>query len=82
MTLGSGFSAQHDFMDHDSHIDCSRVRSFMTDDVVADLMTRPEWVLGDAADSCRHDISAGLKASHTLSATDVERLCNSLATRG
>jgi hypothetical protein len=82
MTLGSGFSAQHDFMDHDSHIDCSRVRSFMTDDVVADLMTRPEWVLGDAADSCRHDISAGLKASHTLSATDVEWLCNSLATRG
>ncbi len=75
-------SAQHDFMDHDSHIDCSRVRSFLTDDVVADLTSRPEWILGDATDSCRHDISAGLKVSQTLSAMDVERLCNSLSTRG
>lgn len=74
-------AAQHDFMDHDSHIDCSRVRAFLTDEVIADLMTRPEWILGNAVDSCCQDITAGLKASETLSAAEVERLCDSLATR-
>lgn len=43
-------AAEHDFMDHDSYIDCSRVRAFMTEEVIADLMTRPDWILGDAAD--------------------------------
>jgi hypothetical protein len=75
-------AAEHEFMDHDSHIDCSRVRSFLTDEVIADLMTRPEWILGDATISCRADITAGLKASETLSNAEVERLCDSLATRG
>jgi hypothetical protein len=70
--------AHHDFMDHDSHIDCSRVRSFLTDEVVADLMTRPEWILGDASGTCRVDIMAGIKASKTLSVAEVERICESL----
>jgi hypothetical protein len=70
--------AQHDFMDHDSHIDCSRVRSFLTDEVIADLMTRPEWILGDASDACRVGIMAGIKASETLSVAEVESICSSL----
>jgi hypothetical protein len=75
-------AVQHEFMDHDSHVDCSRIRSFLTEEVLADLMSRPEWILGDAADSCCEDISAGIKASETLSVAEVERICSSLSNRG
>lgn len=74
--------SQHDFMDHDSHIDCSRVRSFLTDEVVADLMSRPEWILGDASEECRLDIMAGIKATETLSVAEVEKICVGLASYG
>ena len=73
--------AHHDFLDHDSQIDCSRVRSFLTEEVLADLMTRPEWILGDASDSCCDDIAAGIKSSNTLSSSEVERICDSLKSR-
>lgn len=69
---------QHEFMDHDSHIDCSRVRSFLTEEVIADLMSRPEWILGDASDNCRKAILAGIKASETLAVAEVERICAAL----
>jgi hypothetical protein len=70
--------AQHEFMDHDSHIDCSRVRSFLTDEIVADLLSRPEWVLGNASENCRRDIMAGIKATETLSVAEVEKICAAL----
>ena len=65
-------------MDHDSYIDCSRIRSFLTDEVVADLMSRPEWILGNANGSCCTDIMAGIKASETLSVAEVEKICSAL----
>jgi hypothetical protein len=73
--------AQHSFMDHDSHIDCSRVRSFLTEEVISDLMSRPEWFLGDASDGCCGEIMSGIKASETLSVADVEKICGALASR-
>jgi hypothetical protein len=74
-------SAHHGFMDHDSHVDCSRTRAFLTDEVVADLKARPEWILGDASDKCCADIVAALKASPTISVADVQAISNSMATR-
>lgn len=74
-------AVEHLFMDHDSFIDCSRVRSFMTEEVVADLMSRPEWMLGEATDRCCADIAAGLKASETLSVVEVTSICGALADR-
>src|SRR5690349_122232 len=71
-------AAGHPFMDHDSHIDCSRVRSFLTEEVIADLMSRPEWILGNATDGCCDDIAAALKASETLSLAEVDSYCASL----
>jgi hypothetical protein len=71
--------AQHDFMDHDSYIDCSRVRSFLTDEILADLMSRPEWILGDASETCRSDIMAAIKATETLSVAEVEKICAAMA---
>ena len=66
-------------MDHDSHIDCSRVRAFLTEEILSDLMSRPEWILGEASESCRADILAGIKATETLSVAEVEKICTALA---
>ncbi len=74
-------ASQHGFMDHDSHVDCSRIRSFLTEEVIADLLSRPEWILGDATDTCCRDIAAGLKAAETLSVAEVETICASLDSR-
>jgi hypothetical protein len=75
-------ASDHGFMDHDSHIDCSRMRSFLTEEVVADLSSRPEWILGDATDACCVEVMAGLKASETLALSEVEKVCQSLDSRG
>ena len=74
-------AGQHEFMSYDSHVDCSRVRSFLTADVVADLMARPEWILGDASEACCSGIASGVRSSETLSPSEIERLCRSLESR-
>lgn len=70
--------AEHAFMDHDSHIDCSRVRSFLTDEVIADLMARPEWILGDVSASCTEAIMTGINSTETLSVAEIEKICFAL----
>jgi hypothetical protein len=72
---------EHDFMNHDSHIDCSRLRAFLTEDVIADLMARPEWILGDASGDCCSAVIEGIRKSETLSVAEIEKLCVALQAR-
>ena len=72
-------SATHRFMQHDSHVDCSRARHFATAEVVEELMTKPDWVLGQITSDLRDDIIGAIKFSETISAADVALLCESLA---
>lgn len=72
-------SSTHIFMPHDSHVDCSRPRQFATSDVVLDLMSKPDWVLGQITTDLRDEIVAAIKFSETISSADVELLCQSLA---
>lgn len=71
-------AGEHPFMDHDSHVDCSRTRIYRTDDVVRDLANRPEWILGRVSPALTAGIVAALKFSPTLSAAEVELLLLSL----
>jgi hypothetical protein len=70
--------ADHTFMRHDSHIDCSRTRTYATREVVSELVAQPDWVLGSISDMLRADILAAIKFSPVLSANDVAQLCLSL----
>jgi hypothetical protein len=70
--------ADHPFMSHDSHIDCSRTRTYSTREVVRELVAQPDWVLGSISDMLRTDIVAAIKFSPTLSASEVAQLCLSL----
>ena len=70
----------HSFMQHDSHVDCSRTHRFATVDVVADLSSKTDWVLGQITADMRDQIVGAIKFSETLSAAEVQILCRSLAT--
>lgn len=69
----------HPFMSHDSHVDCSRARTYLTSSVVRELVAQPGWVLGSITTDLRDEIVAALKYSPTLSAAEVATLCDSLA---
>jgi hypothetical protein len=68
----------HPFMDHDSHVDCSRTRSYATADVVRDLAAGPEWILGSVSPELREEIVAALKCAPTLAPSEVAFLVRAL----
>jgi hypothetical protein len=70
--------ADHAFMSHDSHVDCSRTRTYATNEVVRDLATQPDWVLGTISDELRTAMVAAIKFSPLLSASEAAQLCESL----
>lgn len=71
-------AAAHSFMEHDSHVDCSRTHAYATNDVMRDLVKEPGWVLGAIAAGLRDEMLAALKFSPVLSSHEVEVLCASL----
>lgn len=68
----------HAFMDHDSHIDCSRTRTYSTAEVINELLQKPEWVLGSITASLREEMIAAIKFAPTLSAREAGVICQSL----
>jgi hypothetical protein len=72
-------AASHTFMSHDSHVDCSRARSYRTETVIRDLVAQPDWVLGSITLDLRDSMIAALKFAPTLSAKQAKQYCESLA---
>jgi hypothetical protein len=70
--------ANHAFMAHDSHVDCSRTRSYATNEVVRDLVTQPDWVLGTISADLRVAMVAAIKFAPALTAKEAVQLCASL----
>ena len=70
--------ASHNFMTHDSHVDCSRARVYSTDSVVQELVAKPDWMLGAITPGLCNDIIGAIKFAPTLSAQEAARLCESL----
>jgi hypothetical protein len=70
--------AEHDFMSHDSHVDCHRTHTYATHEVVRDLAAQPDWVLGVISNELRVAMVAAIKFSPTLSANEAAQLCESL----
>jgi hypothetical protein len=70
--------ALHAFMDHDSHIDCSRARTFPKQAAIEQLSQNPAWILGKIAKDTRDAIVVAIKAAQTISTKQKEQLCTSL----
>jgi hypothetical protein len=71
-------ASEHGFMDHDSHVDCSRTRHYAIEAVLHDLCEQPDWILGEVSVALRADVVSALRAAATLSTTEVELICRSL----
>lgn len=70
--------SDHPFMARDSHVDCSRTRTYATADIIRDLTRQPEWILGPISPGLRDSIVSALKYARTLAAAEAETLCRSL----
>ena len=70
--------AAHPFMDWDSHIDCSRVRTYPTDEMCKQLEDKPDWVLGKITPDVRDLIISALKFSPTIPSDIFQICCSSL----
>ena len=68
----------HGFMAHDSHVDCSHTHTFATEDVIDELMAKPDWILGEISRDLRAEMIAAVKFAPTLSAAEVVQICRSL----
>lgn len=72
-------ASNHGFMEHDSVVDCSHVRSYESDDVIEDLAREPRWYLGRISPALRDAMLGALKYSPTLPPSDFERYGQALA---
>jgi plasmid maintenance system antidote protein VapI len=69
----------HPFMNWDSHIDCSRIRTYPTAEVLKQLNRNPAWLLGQIERAVRDQIVAALKFSQTIPPFQLRVCCDALA---
>ena len=58
--------AEHGFMHHDSFVNCSEVVRYKTREVLADLIARPDWVMGQISLALKNGIVEALSLSSTI----------------
>jgi hypothetical protein len=63
--------ASHPFMSHNSHVDCSRMRTY-------ELAQKTDWVLGNITATLRDEMIAAIKFAPTLSSAEATAICQSL----
>lgn len=72
-------ASSHEFMDHDSFVDCTQTKVFPLEQVVSALMERTDWILGNITLELRDDIILSLKTSSTIPPNLSKPLCEALA---
>ena len=70
--------ADHPFMSHDSNLDCTKVMSFPTSDVLNQLAEKPEWIMGAASNALLTDMITALKITPMLTAAEASSYCSPL----
>jgi len=71
--------SDHDFMHHDSFVDCTKTWVFPTSKVVTELMKNADWMLGSIAQPLRDELVGILKASSTIPPKESVPLCAALS---
>jgi hypothetical protein len=70
--------ASDPFMSHNSYIDCSRMRTYATTEVVNELVQKTDWILGNITTTLRDEMTAAIKFAPTLSSAEAAAICQSL----
>lgn len=71
--------SRHEFMDWDSHIDCSRVRRYPTVEIEGQLIQNKNWILGKLHSELRDEVLTALKFSITESPVIINNCCAALS---
>lgn len=66
---------QHPFMSWDSHVDCSRIRTYSRSELIDQLCANPEWILGMTTPELREQIVAAIKTSKTIPSALAAQCC-------
>lgn len=70
--------AGREFLDRNSYIDCSRVRTYFTSEIVAQLLKHPEWVYGNIDSALRTEILDKLSQSEAIEPAVLKVCCTDL----
>jgi hypothetical protein len=68
----------HDFMDHDSHIDCSALRVFRTDEIQTILESSTERILGNVSADILLEMASALKRSPKIAPIELRAVLQSI----
>lgn len=79
MTQIAVTEAEHPFMDHLSHLDCSKVMCFPTVNVIDQLTAKPEWIKGTASDTLLSGMVSALSSTPLLTKTESVAYCAAIA---
>jgi hypothetical protein len=70
--------SDHPFMTHDSHVDCGKLWTFETPEVLDELCSTPAWILGTMSEQLRDDMVTCLQTSSTLRPAQTRPLIQTL----
>lgn len=68
----------YNFLDHDSHIDCSRVRIYKTSEIISQLSNDPSWIYENIDDKLRKEIIEALSKSESIDSITLRKCCTDL----
>ena len=71
-------AANHDFLDHDSHIACHEIRAMKREDVIKALMDDPNGIKGEVSPEVRSQIIAAVKFAKTIENDKKNRIIEAL----
>ena len=71
-------AANHDFLDHDSHIACHDVLPMKREEVIKSLMANPAGIKGEVSPDVRSQIAAAVKFAKTIEKDKKSRIIAAL----
>lgn len=71
-------ATSHDFLDHDSHIACHEIRALKREEVIRELMSKPEAIKGNISSDVRNQIVAAVKFAKTIEKDKKSRIIAAL----
>lgn len=71
-------AANHDFLEHDSHIACHEIRALKREEVIRELMGKPDAIKGNISANVRNQIVAAVKFAKTIEKDKKSRILAAL----
>lgn len=71
-------AVSHEFLEHDSHIACHEIRALKREEVIRELMSKPDAIKGNISVNVRNQIVAAIKFAKTIEKDKKSRILAAL----